>query len=964
MNRYEVCHLVAHLVSSTRADDVHRLLAAEDSDGRNLWFALKDANSDIAGYRADVVRARRHVRGSGDRGSVSMTIGREIRYALILGSTREHAVIMPPSLVAALVGKGVWTPEAGLAHARQIPDLERRVRTLAFTAPHLPPPVLRDAVRQELVALRRPGVENELSYTRIMSRLCAFTPDDLVDEALTTAAALRQEMYRADVIEGLASRLPADRFARALDLITGMDDDDKARTLGALGRYASEGALDLVMRKIDDIGDPGFRVIALAPVARRMPATRLEAALRAMAVVPGGWAEWRAIAALAPELPDDLVPAAFEVVLSIDDERYRINALIALAPRLTADLAGRVLASTCSESADEEELLAALVPRLSDEDLPRALELARCLEFSFDRVLALTALAVRHTGEDRDRLLAEAWRNAEERSPFLASDVDALTRLVDVLPEPLLDDAARFVQAGRNHAPITSARVAVARRLTGERRVTVLREALHSLRGLTDEFGVRAGEMGVLAPALSRPLLWEALEEVQQGGGERWDVRARLERLVPFLDAQQLTAALSIAREVHDSVPRSLALAALVPHLGALSRATVLRHVLDLAGGTAHLERRAEVMTAIAPHLGDDLWDETLTAVERIRSERARSQALAGLSAFVPVRLVDRATALAEPISYMSWAALALVRLSVHGDEDRHARLVRRALESAHQVNGDELGADESRVFVETLHAVADLAPEPLLPEAAEVASRVSAEDRAAVLTALARRAGDEHRAKWQAKAVRVARGIRDLGQRARLLGRMDPSAPEVLEAVAEIPDVRWRGFAQAELGHGLPAEALAEAERALWSPASEEGWRSWTDQSLYIRLLPHTPDQLVPRVLETLSRLESADNRAEAVAALAPKLADHHLSEALKLVDGSGDRAALAALAALARRYGSLPRAEPLWAHTCAVFDKASREAVLRGVTVIADFIARLGGRPAAEDAAEAIMQVGTWFP
>ncbi|MGI5499829.1 hypothetical protein [Lentzea sp. CA-135723] len=960
---YDVRHLVAHLVLSTRADDVHELLAAEESDGRNLWFALKDAHSDIAGYRADVGLALRHVR---DHGAVGTRIGREIRYALILGSTREHAVIMPPSLVAALVEKGVWTPEAGLAHARQIPDLDRRVRTLALTAPHLPPPVLRAAVQQELVALRRPGAEHGLSFTLVMGELCAFTPDDLVDDALTTAAALREDIYRADVLQGLASRLPEDRFTRALGLLTGMKDEYRARVLGEFGRYVPDGALDLVLKAIDDIGDPGFRVSAMASAARRTPLDRVKAGLRAMPEVPGGWAEWRAITAIGPELPEELVPVAFAAASGIGDERYRINAVIALAPRLTADLAGRALATMCSEQADEEELLAALVPRLSDEDLPRALELARCLKSSFDRVLVLTALALRHNGEDRDRLFAEAWRNAEERGPYLVSDVDALARLVEVLPEPMLDDAARFVQAGGNYASLTSARVAVARRLTGQRREAALRETLHSLRGVTDEFGMRAGETRVLAPALSRPLLWEAIEEVQQGAGDRWEVRARLEPLVPFLDAEQLTAALSIAREVHDSVPRSRALAALVPHLGARGRATALRHVLDLAGRTADLERRAEVLAAIAPHLGDDLWDEALAAVDRIRSERARSQAVAGLSAFVPESVVDRATALVEPIGYMSWAALALVRLSVHGDDDRRARLVRRALESARQVNNSELGADETRVFAEVLHAVADLAPEPLLPEAVEVASRLSAEDQAAVLTAVVRRAGDEHRATWQAEAVRVARGIRDLGWRARALGRMNAAAPEVREAVAKIADVRWRGFAQAELGHGLPEEALAEAERALGSPSREEGWTSWTDQTLYVGLLPHTPARLVPRVLETLSRLESAYGRAEAVAALAPRLADHHLPAALELVDGSRDRDALDALAALARRYDPLPlpQLEPLWARTCAVLDRASREDVLHGVTVMAGFLARLGGRDAAEDAAESVRQVGSWFP
>jgi hypothetical protein len=58
-------------------------------------------------------------------------------------------------LLAALVEKRVWPPEAALESLRQIPEPESRIRGLAALAPHVPPSMLVDHLREALAATRR-----------------------------------------------------------------------------------------------------------------------------------------------------------------------------------------------------------------------------------------------------------------------------------------------------------------------------------------------------------------------------------------------------------------------------------------------------------------------------------------------------------------------------------------------------------------------------------------------------------------------------------------------------------------------------------------------------------------------------------------------------------------------------------------------------------------------------------------
>jgi len=91
----------------------------------------------------------------------------------------------------------------------------------------------------------------------------------------------------------------------------------------------------------------------------------------------------RALAALAPGLPERLLAAAWDAALALEGDRDRAAALAALAPRLPEGQA----------AAAWDAALAALAPRLPERLLAAAWDAALALEGDRDRARALKALA-------------------------------------------------------------------------------------------------------------------------------------------------------------------------------------------------------------------------------------------------------------------------------------------------------------------------------------------------------------------------------------------------------------------------------------------------------------------------------------------------------------------------------------------------------------------------------------------
>src|SRR5207244_7561982 len=120
--------------------------------------------------------------------------------------------------------------------------------------------------------------------------------------------------------------------------------------------------------------------------------------------------------------------------------QHRGRALAALVPRLPVDLLVDALSSIRELQWDRGQILVALAPRLTGELLDEALDLARGIDGKAERVEALTELAQRLTHARRDAALREAFSTAE-RIPFGAGGQDVVVTRIAHLPDGCVPSA-------------------------------------------------------------------------------------------------------------------------------------------------------------------------------------------------------------------------------------------------------------------------------------------------------------------------------------------------------------------------------------------------------------------------------------------------------------------------------------------------------------------------------------------
>ncbi|MHB8119511.1 MAG: P-loop NTPase family protein, partial [Methanothrix sp.] len=174
---YGLRHLAAHLEASRQDAKLHCLLNLETRQGRNFWYEAKEAGGDTTGYINDIARAWRLAEEGYDPEDLEKTgqlIGLQNRYALIFASINSFSGNISPELLLAIVENGIWSKMEGVAHARHVPDLNRRSTIL----------------------------------TRLSSLLMG--PQSL-DEALAVAREIKDKRWRARALAEIALRLQDDQ---------------------------------------------------------------------------------------------------------------------------------------------------------------------------------------------------------------------------------------------------------------------------------------------------------------------------------------------------------------------------------------------------------------------------------------------------------------------------------------------------------------------------------------------------------------------------------------------------------------------------------------------------------------------------------------------------------------------------------------------------------------------------------
>ena len=527
-------------------------------------------------------------------------------------------------------------------------DQSRR-RALVRMAPQLPPDLLDRALDAAMAHRPRAGTRHDDSFSDDLSRsetLTGFAPHlpaELLDRALEVARALTVDRSRAESLTGLAPHLPPELQQRALDAaVTISNDGWRGRALAGLAPYLPAGLLDQAVQAAMAIAKGSSRAEALTGLAPHLPAPQrpgvLVQALDAATAIADDYWRAEALTRLAPHLPAPqrpgvLVQALDAAVLSSD--LLLAGRIAALAPQLPAELLPRALdaAATMTFGTNRASALQALAPRLPPSLMPSALDAAVAITEDVSRAWALRVLAPHLP----PALLDQAVDAAAAITTEGGSRQQALTGLAPRLPPALLDRALEAAAAITDGVPRVEALTGLAVHLPAPRQASVLARGLADAASLDGES--RAQALASLAPHLPPGLLDQTLDEAIASPDEGTRAQA-LAGLAPHLPPGLLDRALAAAAALTDLGARAQALTGVASHLAAERRPGVLADALDAAIG-ADTGYRGWLLARLAPYLPSELLPRAVDAACALTSF-GQGAALSGLAPHLTPELAAR----------------------------------------------------------------------------------------------------------------------------------------------------------------------------------------------------------------------------------------------------------------------------------------------------------------------------------
>jgi hypothetical protein len=894
--------LTWHMEQANQEEAIHALLCLETEEGRNAWYETREAMGQTAGYLADVHRALRLAEEDFASHQSQTAVGLQCRYALIIASLNSLAGGIPPALVVALVERGLWSPDQGLAYARRTPDPNQRTETLtglAFQLAKMGYPSHALAVAQ--------GIENQEGRPKILAELAfQLSESGHLREAVLALEAMRDIIGWA--LEELAPRMPRALLQEAWAMARQIENDN-------------------------------LRVRAQVILAPHLPhPEREQAAREALAAVQTLRQENRLTmvfledeAQLALHLPEpeqnqtlrQVLAATREIILNVNGVNMRAKTLARLAHHLPVVLKQEALREALEVAQAKERewglvrTLEALGPLFAEAGYPEEpLRVALTIDSKDCRAKALARLASHQPQPIRGQVLQEALRLARE-SEFEHVRDEVMTAVAPQLAElGCPGEALEVAQAIKRRSEQTKPLTDVACQLA---KVNLCQEALVAVRSIESEPD-RARALVELAPYLEEVgVLEETLVTASEMG--EWAQGQALAGLAP----QQAKLgypreALTLVRSIKDPREQAKALTGLAPNLfeGAL-----LQDALEIAKDLPEREGldpgpRMEAIAGLAPHLRDELLVKALAIARRINDTDYEPRAMIGLVPYLqqPMRGQEIA-ALKGPLKesgheqMLAWLALQLAELGhpqealetvqeIGSARDRVETLVRliphlpepepALLEELAKVQAEEWETDRAEALVE-------LAPyllsEPLLLKALAMAQAIEGEHcRSEALSGLAPYLLSEH---LLLKALAMAQAIEREHCRLEALSGLAPRLPEpqrkhalqeALTLARAMNSGMWQATALAALAPHLSApEQILVIQEAVTAAQSieDKGQRAEAMASLASQLPEAEQEQIWQELQELLSRACSIADEldiAKALAKLVPHLPDSLVRE------------------------------------------------------------------------------------
>ena len=961
-------HLVWHLAQAGCDTEIHALLREETPRGRNGWYEARERLGQTGGYMADVRHAWQLAES---QATCAGRQGLACRYALILASLNSLAGNIPPDLLSALVGEGIWTVSQGLAYARQMLDPRQRADALEGLVPHLPRSQ-QAGVQGEVLATAQ-AMANEYYRADALARLGPYLPERLLGEALAAARAIKDENARGRALARLGPHLPeglqAEVLGEALTAVRTMEHGHaRIEALEWLAPHLPEKLLEEALAAAREMKYETDRARALVKLGPYLPEKLLREAFVSARAFTDKKARAEALAGLGPYLPEKLLTEALAAARAIRDKEARAEALAGIGPHLPARQRSGVLREALAATRSIRErwarapMLVRLGPYLSEELLGKALTMAQAIDSGRHRAQALEGLAP-HLPE---KLLGKAL----DVACAIEYELDramALAKMAPHLPSALLEKALAVAWVIEDEAARGQALAGLAAYVAASHRAVVISEALAAARA-TPEAEVPTFILKWLAPHLTEGLLAEALvvaQDVRDEGARTW----ALELLMPYLPARLLPTALTAVVALGNKWTSARALASVGQRLPSVQRAEALLQALDFARAIQDEEARAQVLAGLGPYLPEDLLEEALGAVQAIQHEETRARVLVQMAPRLPEELLPKALSIAWAIEN-HWArerALAGLRPYLSAEE---------ALATAKAI----------RYLVSRAQALAELGT--LLPEGELAAVMVEAldtvpaswiEERVQALRKLGSYLPEPLRSEALQETLVAARATKDEGSKARALAALAWLMPEDQQATLREEAL---SLARAKLSKDMQSSILMvlarqmpedqRADVAREGLAAARGIENETRRSeRLIELAPYLPEPLrsdaFREALAGVQAIPAGRVRAEMMARLGPGLSEELLEDALALALAIEDTEKRAlALVGLGKAMVELPQVSlsRLWDKFLGELGARTRRDLLSDLWALTPAFVALGGESTAVETFHAIQDVGRWWP
>ncbi|WP_198152737.1 NB-ARC domain-containing protein [Pseudofrankia sp. DC12] len=485
---------------------------------------------------------------------------------------------------------------------------------------------------------------------------------------------------RAPVMAVLAPHLPAaDRTAAiaeawrvAAEVPPAANDTVRASVIAALAPHLTGGLLAEAVEVATTVEEDQYRTEALTALASHVTGAFADRLLAGAATLrhPG-----RAVAELAPYLPERLLPRARAIVQTVDSPQRRAEVLTGLAPQLPPVPRATVLAAALDAAGAVEAprarafALAKLAPQLDETSIGRALALARTIDEPGARVKALTGLLPRLPAHRQAEALREAWDLGQLTA--WPGRAEMLVDLAPHLPDDLLATAVAGLPAPELPFGAMLALAALAERLD----VAARRAALLPRLDLAQDPYYATVLLVAAGTALTEAERLDRFTAVLDALTDGPLAVVTLEKIGAGLPAELFGRAVEIASSGKHRWGPAQALGGLAPYLPD----AVVRGALAATLSLSHAGTRGRALAALAPRLPAELIRQAFAATLAIDSHAGRAEALVGLAAYLPDDLLPAAAEAARPDSSLraarAVAAAARDPRSADWDQFRAATL-------------------------------------------------------------------------------------------------------------------------------------------------------------------------------------------------------------------------------------------------------------------------------------------------